>query len=62
MDRYLLYKKLIIFVNDPSSANIIYTILKDHNEQVEIINGMAVFDVRLIKDKTIATLNKFLML
>lgn len=62
MDRNILHKKLIIFATDPSSANIIYTILKDHNEQVEIINGMAVFDVRLIKDKTIATLNKFLML
>jgi len=62
MDRILLHKKLIIFANDPSSANIIYTILKDHNEQVDIINGLAVFDVGLISKKTIVTLIKFLML
>ena len=60
--RQTLHKTLLSFANDPSSANIIYTILKDYNEQVVIEKDDIAFDVSLLKDKTITTLNKFLMM
>jgi hypothetical protein len=62
MYRQGLQKGLMRYANDPSSANIIFTILKEHNEQVEISKDRVSFDVGKLKDKTITTLNKFLML
>ena len=51
-----------MFATDPSNTDIIFTILKDHNEQVVIEKDDIAFDVNKLKDKTIACLNKFLML
>jgi hypothetical protein len=60
--RQTLHKKLLMFATDPSNTDIIFTILKDHNEQVVIEKDDIAFDVNKLKDKTIACLNKFLML
>jgi len=62
MYRVGLYKGLMRYADDESSAKIIYDILMEHNEKVEVKPGVISFDVSKIKDKTITTLNKFLML
>jgi len=60
--RQALHKTLLSFATDPSNTDTIYTILKEHNEQVVVVKDDISFDVSKLKDKTIATLNKFLML
>jgi hypothetical protein len=60
--RESLHKKLLLFASDAANTETIYTILKEHNEQLEISKDIISFDVSLLKDKTITTLNKFLMM
>ena len=62
MYRQGVHQGLMRYANDESSAKIIYDILMEYNEQVEVKPGVISFDVTKLKDKTIATLNKFLML
>jgi IMP cyclohydrolase len=60
--RQALHKTLLDFARDPSNTDTIFTILKEHNEHVVVVKDDISFDVSKLKDKTIATLNKFLML
>ena len=60
--RQALHKTLLSFAKYPSNTETIYTILKEHKEHVVVVKDDISFDVSKLKDKTIMTLNKFLML
>jgi len=62
MYRVGMYKGLLRYADDEISTKLIYDILIQHNEKVEVKPGVVSFDVNKLKDKTITTLNKFLML
>jgi len=60
--RQTLHKTLLTFATDSANTDTIYTILKEHNEQIVVMKDDISFDVSKLKDKTITCLNKFLML
>jgi glycerol-3-phosphate cytidylyltransferase-like family protein len=60
--RQTLHKTLLDFATDSANTDTIYTILKEHNEQIVVVKDDISFDVSKLKDKTITCLNKFLML